>query len=118
MIEFDASEVERLAEALGNVAARADARVALVMRKTGHDVVRAAQQLAPVDTGHLRASIGVDIDPDGLGFEAGPTANYGHYVELGTSRMSPQPYLFPAFDANLPAAYEALEQVAAGMLNQ
>lgn len=118
MIEFDNSDVERLLGALGEAGPRVVAGVRLVMDKTGHDVVRAAQQLAPVDTGHLRASIGVDIDPDGFGFEAGPTANYGHYVEFGTSRMSPQPYLFPAFDANLPVAFEALEQVAAGMLNQ
>lgn len=117
MIEFDASDVNRFAHDLEEAAPRVLAGARLVVRKTGHDTVRGAQQLAPVDTGHLRSSIGVDIDPDGLGFEVGPYASYGHFVEWGTSRMSPQPYLLPAFDAQLPAAFEALEQVLARMFD-
>lgn len=115
-MEFDASDVDRLGRDLEEAVPRVLAGARLVVGKTGHDVVRGAQQLAPVDTGHLRSSIGVDIDPDGLGFEAGPYADYGHYVEFGTSRMSPQPYLLPAFDAQLPAAFEALGQVVERML--
>lgn len=116
MVEFDAGDVERLARDLGTAGERAVQRTRVVVAKTGHDTVREAQRRAPVDTGHLRSSIGVDIDPDGLGFEAGPTASYGHFLEFGTSRMSPRPYLLPAFDLQLPAAVAALERVAAGML--
>ena len=116
MIDFDASEIERLADDLDGAGPRAIEQARTVVGKTGHDTVTAAQRLVPVDTGFLKSSIGVDIDGDGLGFDAGPTASYGHFVEWGTSRMSPQPYLMPAFDQQLPQAYAALEQVAAGML--
>lgn len=116
MIEFDGSEIIRLGRELGAAGNRVVERTRVVVAKAGHDTVADAQQRAPVDTGHLRNSIGVDIDPDGLGFEAGPIANYGHYVEFGTTRMSPQPYLMPAFDRVLPGTFAALEQVAAGML--
>lgn len=83
-------------------------RAATVIRKTGMDVVRDAQLMCPVDTGNLRSSIGVDYDNDGLGFEAGPTASYGRYVEEGTSRMAPHAYLGPAFDRRVPSAVAAL----------
>jgi HK97 gp10 family phage protein len=116
VIEFDASEVERLADDLNEAGPRAVERAKLAISKTGHDTVADAQNLVPVDTGNLKNSIGVDIDPDGLGFEAGPTANYGHYVEYGTSRMSPQPYMMPAFDRRLPPAYEAFGQIVGGIL--
>jgi hypothetical protein len=41
--------------------------------------------------------------------EIGPTASYGIYVELGTSRMRPQPYLGPATEKHAPAFYRAAE---------
>jgi HK97 gp10 family phage protein len=117
VIQFDASEIHRLADDLEQAGPRAVERTQAVISKTGHDVVATAQQLVPVDTGHLKSTVGVDFDAGGLGFEAGPTASYGGYVELGTSRMGPQPYLFPAFDRHLTSAFQALEQVAAGMLD-
>lgn len=115
-IEFDDSEIGRLVADLGNAGQRAVERTRLVVSKNGHDVVSTAQQHVPVDTGFLKSSISVDFDADRLGYEAGPTALYGGYVELGTTRMAPQPYLFPAFDQHLPTAISALEQVAAGIL--
>jgi hypothetical protein len=60
------------------------------------------QARTPVDTGNLKSSESVDVD--GLRFEAGPTADYGEYVELGTSRMAAEPYAGPAFDQELPGS--------------
>jgi HK97 gp10 family phage protein len=63
-----------------------------------------AKQRAPVDTGALRSSIGMDFTRDGSGdgYSAtaviGPTVNYGDHVELGTKFMAPQPYIGPAYD--------------------
>lgn len=59
-----------------------------------------ARQLAPVDTGALRASIRVTPDAPALRVEvqAGgglPDAR-AVYQELGTSRMAASPYLTPA----------------------
>lgn len=92
------------------------ARASRAIRKNGYDVVRDAQAFCPVDTGNLKSSIGVDFDSDGLGYEAGPTASYGRYVEEGTSRMAPHAYLGPAFDRNLPGVTAALGLLGASVI--
>jgi HK97 gp10 family phage protein len=111
MIEFDMSEVNALARDLDAAGPRAVERSQVVVGKTGHDTVSDAETLVPVDTGNLKNSLGVDFDDDGLGFEAGTAVDYGRYVEYGTSRMSPQPYMHPAFDRQLPPAMQAFEQI-------
>lgn len=111
-----ASDLNRLEVDLYQAGVIVVARASRVIRKTGQDVVRDAQAFCPVDTGNLKSSIGVDYDLDGLGFEAGPTADYGRYVEEGTSRMAPHAYLGPAFDRNLPAAIAALEVLGATVI--
>jgi HK97 gp10 family phage protein len=110
MIGFDADEVERLADDLDGAEARVVAGAARVMDDTGRDSVAAMRALSRVDTGAMRASCGYDLDADGLGFEAGPTVFYAPFNEYGTSRMSPQPFVIPGFEAQLPAAFEGLEQ--------
>lgn len=91
-------------------------RASRIIRKTGNDVVRDAQGFCPVKTGNLRSTIGVDFDLDGLGFEAGPTALYGKFVEEGTSRMGPHAYLGPGFDRNVPQVVAALGVLGAVVL--
>lgn len=110
------SGLNRLEIDLTNAGHIAGIRSARIVRKTGQDVVRDAQLLCPVDTGNLRSSIGLDYDPDGFGWEAGPTASYGRYVEEGTSRMAPHAYLGPAFDRNVPAAVAAFEALGGSVI--
>ena len=68
----------------------------------GPRIAKAAQRLAPIETGELRASIGyVEARKFGkpvLYITAGSDsqAPYAAYVELGTERMRAQPYLRPA----------------------
>ncbi len=58
-----------------------------------------AQQLAPVDTGRLRASI--EFRKVGnLIFEVFTVVNYATFVEHGTIYASSQPFLRPSFERN------------------
>lgn len=53
-----------------------------------------AKRLCPVDTGNLRNSISHANDKDSA--YIGSNVEYAPYVELGTKRMKPRPYLKPA----------------------
>ncbi|MFF3443645.1 HK97-gp10 family putative phage morphogenesis protein [Streptosporangium sp. NPDC002721] len=114
--DFDFSELVRLEMELDHVTERAERMAKVAVKKTGFDTVAGAQALAPVDTGNLKSSIGVDFDVDGLGFEAGPTASYGGYVEWGTSRMAPQPYMGPAWDKAEGPFIKAIESIGGRVL--
>lgn len=60
-----------------------------------------AKGICPVDTGRLRSSIGHELGSDGgsLFVRVGTNVEYAPYVELGTRRMSAQPFLTPALFA-------------------
>lgn len=53
-----------------------------------------AKEECPVDTGRLRNSISHAIDDNAA--YIGTNVEYAPYIELGTSRMKPRPYLRPA----------------------
>ena len=115
---LDASEVLALADALDQAADAVGEALGTAVQKTAHDIEATAKAAAPVDTGALRNSISTEVT-GGTGdvtAVVGPTVEYGGYVELGTSRMGPQPYLAPAFDQHLPALEQALGQAAAEVL--
>lgn len=115
IVSIDASEVERLADDMRQHAARVEPHAEQIVSKSIHDVVASAQSIAPVDTGNLKGSIGADVD--GLEAVAGPTAEYGAYVEYGTSRMSAQPYMGPAFNRALPKFERALGKLGSRVLD-
>lgn len=105
--------LRRLAADIARAAATTGARAQQVVRKTAYDIERTAKNLVPVDTGNLKSSIGHSdaraVGRSGtLAIEIGPTANYGLFVEQGTSRMAPQPYMGPAADLHEPAFNEAM----------
>ncbi len=50
----------------------------------------------PVDTGRLRASIIVSEEPNKV--IVGTNVKYAPYVEYGTYKMNPQPFMRPAYD--------------------
>ena len=55
-----------------------------------------AKRACPVDTGRLRNSITHIVDEDGKCVIIGTNVEYAPYVELGTRRQKPQPFLKPA----------------------
>ena len=99
----DVSDLRALAVDLRNDGPAAIPHATLVDRKIDAAIVGDAKVLSPVDTGFLENSIGseVTVTDDAVEAVEGPTAEYGLYVEAGTSRMEPQPYMGPAFDRNI-----------------
>ena len=69
-------------------------------------IQNSAKDKAPYVVGNLMRSI--TNKPDGHHATAhvkiGTNIEYGPYVELGTSRRRPKPYLRPAFEENVEAA--------------
>lgn len=108
-VHIDASEVHALADDLRQAADTMPGKAESAVSKVGHDVQATWQATVAVDTGFLKSSGALDVV--GLGFDFGPTAEYGGYVELGTSRMAPQPALGPAYDQHLPNLERALGQL-------
>lgn len=99
----------------------ADARAQKAIRRTvrtyGEKQFRLTRELAPVDTGFLRAHIRLRVSEDGLAYEVGlrdkdftdaGLVNYGIFQEFGTRFMKAQPFIFPARDTIAPEFKSAL----------
>lgn len=106
---FERGDVSSLMERI-----RAGATVAVV--ETSEHVLQQSQVIVPILTGALHASGNTTLEQS----SEGPCGYvnydepYAGYVEFGTSRMEPQPYLRPALDA----AHDLfLDNVKAGVQN-
>lgn len=115
-ISIDTSELDAMAARLASAGPRIGAVASAALRKGAFVIQAAAQSNAAVDTGALRQSISTSFSGDGrsgsMAAEIGPTVDYGKFVEEGTSRMAPQPYLGPAADRGIPQIEAALGAVA------
>ena len=112
-------EIREYSRRMDSASAQLKPLVRSVVVKAAMDTVRDSKMLAPVDTGNLRNSIGSDITEAAGSIEAevGPTADYGYYVEYGTSRnQNPQPFMGPAYDKNQPKLEQALGQIPEDVL--
>jgi HK97 gp10 family phage protein len=114
---FDISQLELAIVDLKSAPREVRDKAKQVLKKSAFDVERNAKAIVPVDTGNLKNSIGHsdmrNISRDNLAVEVGPTANYGRFVELGTSRMPPQAFMGPSLDRVAPAFSDAMAQLGA-----
>lgn len=119
-MDADFSEIASLGADLAEGAVRVGAQGARFLRRAARGVEADAKQNAPVDTGTMRASIGVDLTGDGrfriMTAEIGPTVHYAPHVEYGTARQSPQPFMGPAATRAEKPFAEACEQLGIQML--
>jgi HK97 gp10 family phage protein len=75
----------------------------------------------PVETGALRKSIRMFSEPQDRGGTvrtayAGSRLHYAYWVEFGTARQAPQPFLRPALDeAGQAAVDKMIENLGAGI---
>ena len=67
------------------------------VERTAAKIKREAIRFAPVDTGRLRGSIGIWYVGENEVF-VGSELSYSGFVEFGTMKMRPQPYLRPALE--------------------
>lgn len=109
-------QLNRLAVDLGKAGGVVTLAGGWAVQKTAHDVEATAKTFAPVDTGNLRGSIGVDSLRGGLTAVVGPTASYAPYVEFGTAWMAPQAFMGPALDRHGAELVSALGQIASRVL--
>lgn len=114
-VSIDLTEWVDLQHDIGRAGDMVEARAPQLVAKAASDIEATAQGIAPVDTGNLKNSIGSDVD--GLDAEIGPTAEYGAYVEDGTSRMAAQPYMGPAADVVTPKLVAAVADLGGGALS-
>ncbi len=74
----------------------------------GYQMVTDGRSIVVVRTGYLRSTIFAQVIESDLILVFGATAPYAPYVEFGTSRMAPRPFIRPAFDANQQRILDAL----------
>ena len=115
-LEIDDRNMRQFATSLAAVPALSRGMVRAALSKTSADIVADAKKASPVDTGNLRASISASPVESGeygsFYAEIGPTAAYGVFVELGTSRAPAQPFLYPAAEFHSEALTQALQSLA------
>ena len=72
-----------------------------------------AKRNAPVDTGNLRSAITSMVEQiaaDAMQGQVGAPVEYALFVELGTSKMSAQPYLRPALRNNFSKVVSIIQE--------
>lgn len=70
----------------------------------------AAVQGSPYRRGTNRRSIDFDVDRAKLTGRLFTQSGYGGYLEVGTSRMGPRPYMVPAVERNKDAIANAIKR--------
>lgn len=110
--QWDVSEVVALATGWDKAMGRVPEMVKSQLMTAGEKMAERARTIAPKQTGRLAGSIEATPLVQNFGadvaVEVGPTAFWGRYVENGTSKMSPRPFLGPAADQEASAIAEAV----------
>lgn len=89
LVEVRADNREAIADAI-------DLALVAALEEVGLVAEGYAKRACPVDTGRLRNSITHIVDEGTRHVVIGTNVEYAAYVELGTTRQKPQPYLKPA----------------------
>jgi len=114
-LKLEITGVDKLVEALNQMQDLKEP-VAEAMELYLEKVVSDAKSIVPVRTGTLQRSI---MFSGGRGeYTVGSRVNYASYVEYGTSRTRPQPFLTPALLWNIPALKDALMSIVGDWLRR
>lgn len=94
---------------LGEIGKATDAQLAKAAEIIGGMAESYAKQVCPVDTGNLRNSITHSTENNWHTVVIGTNVEYAPYVEMGTVKMRPRPYLRPAIEQHI-AEYQGVLQ--------
>lgn len=81
-----------------------------IIRNTALRVEKTAADNAPVDTGYLKQHI-QSSSTGQLSAQVTSSANYSIYLEKGTRRMAPQPFMQPALETEKIFLYQKLNNL-------
>ena len=114
-LKIEVTGIDKLVKTLSQMEAMKEP-VAEAMELSLEKVVTDAKAIVPVRTGTLQRSI---MFSGGEGeYTVGSRVNYAPFVEYGTSRMRPQPFLTPALLWNVSALKEALLDIVGDWLRR
>lgn len=102
---------EREAEIISGLEKAMERVGALVERQAKINVSKSPPEHPQVQTGRLRSSIihQVTKDENAIVAEIGSNVTYSKYLEFGTSKMPPYPWLFPAVEEKRKEIIETLK---------
>ena len=89
----------RIVDNTDRVKNMSEKNIEICLEKIGLMSEAYAKDMCPVDTGRLRASITHETGEDSV--IIGTNVEYAGYVELGTSKQDPQPYLVPSLQNHI-----------------
>ena len=102
-MRVDTSELDRFALLLELSDDRVSDGVKDAVVKESRKVAELARRDAPIGaTGETHDTLGEVIDAKGWGATIGTETWYAHFIEGGTQRLPPRPFLLPALDKREP----------------
>lgn len=115
-IQADFSEIGKLQTLLGGAANRVTVAMPAVLDAVAESVAARQRELAPVESGELRDSIGVlrrTGNATSRSREIGSDLRQAYFTEVGTSVMAPQPWATPAAAAGVERLGVEMERLGA-----
>jgi HK97 gp10 family phage protein len=106
-MSFEVSGLEDVVAGFGRAASTIGARTRAVRDETKTAIKETAQEIVAVDEGELRDSIHETEE----GVEA--TADHAEFVEWGTYKDAPQPFMDPAVDEHESSFIEGIAEAGA-----
>lgn len=96
------------------LAARVDSGTRMAVQKAANQIFLRSKNIVPVDTGALKGSARTKPATGAFGVYSAEVSfeqPYALFVEWGTSKMAPQPYLVPATHAVKPQLESDLKRL-------